>query len=142
MISFLWYLKLLLHSEFAPRIGIFLYFYFDLLTLLEMCSHSDYAEDGDHFEPSNYRPVALTLSLFKVFKNIFLNKKIWKHLNSYNLASNCRYDLCKEALLVFFLFFLTISPLLFRISENLSYIYTSGIRYENFLLLFPQFSIT
>jgi hypothetical protein len=50
---------------------------------------------GDPSNPSNYRPIALTSILSKVFESI-INKKIWKHLNSSNLISDRQYGFRKE----------------------------------------------
>ena len=50
---------------------------------------------GGPSQPSNYRPIALTSILSKVFESI-LNKKIWKHLNSSNLISDRQYGFRKE----------------------------------------------
>ena len=50
---------------------------------------------GDPSQPSNYRPIALTSILSKVFESI-LNRKIWKHLKSSNLVSDRQYGFRKE----------------------------------------------
>src|ERR1700755_420669 len=50
---------------------------------------------GDPSQPSNYRPISLTSVLSKVSESI-LNRKIWKHLNSSNLISDCQNDFRKE----------------------------------------------
>ena len=50
---------------------------------------------GDRSLPSNYRPIALTSILSKVFESI-LNRKIWKHLNSFALISDRQYGFRKE----------------------------------------------
>ena len=50
---------------------------------------------GDPSQPSNYRPIALTSILSKVFESI-LNRKIWKHLNSRNLICDRQYGFRKE----------------------------------------------
>jgi exonuclease III len=50
---------------------------------------------GDPSQPSNYRPIALTSILSKVFESI-LNRKIWKHLKSSNLISDRQYGFRKE----------------------------------------------
>src|SRR6201990_752338 len=63
--------------------------------LLETCTHSACAEQGDPSQPSNYRPIYLTSVLSKVFESI-LNRKIWKHLNSSNLISDCQYGFRKK----------------------------------------------
>ena len=63
--------------------------------LLETCTHSACAEQGDPSQPSNYRPISLTSVLSKVFESI-LNRKIWKHLNSSNLISDRQYGFRKE----------------------------------------------
>src|ERR1044072_3127835 len=63
--------------------------------LLETCTHSACAEQGDPSQPSNYRPISLTSVLSKVFESI-LNRKIWKHLNSSNLISDPQYGFRKK----------------------------------------------
>jgi hypothetical protein len=50
---------------------------------------------GDPSQPSNYRPIALTSVLSKVFESI-LNRKIWKHLKLSNLVSDRQYGFRKE----------------------------------------------
>ena len=50
---------------------------------------------GDPSLPSNYRPIALTSVLSKVFESI-LNRKIWEHLSSSNLISDRQYGFRKE----------------------------------------------
>ena len=50
---------------------------------------------GDPTLPSNYRPIALTSVLSKVFESI-LNRKIWEHLSSHNLISDRQYGFRKE----------------------------------------------
>ena len=50
---------------------------------------------GDPSLPSNYRPIALTSVLSKVFESI-LNGKIWKHLNSFKLISDRQYGFRKK----------------------------------------------
>ena len=49
---------------------------------------------GDRSNPSNYRPIALTSCLSKVFESI-LNKKILKHLSAHNLLSDRQYGFRK-----------------------------------------------
>ena len=49
---------------------------------------------GDHSNPSNYRPIALTSCLSKVFESI-LNRKILKHLSTHNLLSDRQYGFRK-----------------------------------------------
>ena len=63
--------------------------------LLETCTHSACAEQGDPSQPSNYRPISLTSVLSKVFEFI-LNWKIWKHLNSSNFIFDRQYGFRKE----------------------------------------------
>ncbi len=50
-------------------------------------------EKGDRSKPSSYRPIALLSCLSKVFE-IFLKRKIHKHLSTFNL-SGCQYGFCK-----------------------------------------------
>ena len=50
---------------------------------------------GDPSQPSNYRLIALTSILSKVFESI-LNRKIWKYLKSSNLVSDRQYGFRKE----------------------------------------------
>ena len=49
---------------------------------------------GDHSNPSNYRPIALTSCLSKAFESI-LNRKILKHLSTHNLLSDRQYGFRK-----------------------------------------------
>merc|ERR1712035_293843 len=49
---------------------------------------------GDRSNPSNYRPIALTSCLSKVFESI-LNRKILKHLSTHNLLSDHQYGIRK-----------------------------------------------
>ena len=50
---------------------------------------------GDPSQPSNYRPIALTSILSKVFESI-LNRKVWKHPKSSTLISDRQYGFRKE----------------------------------------------
>ena len=45
---------------------------------------------GDHSNPSNYRPIALTSVISKIFESL-INKKIVKHLDTFNLISDRQY---------------------------------------------------
>ena len=49
---------------------------------------------GDHSNPSNYRPTALTSAVAKVFETL-LNSHFIKHLESNNLLSDDQYGFCK-----------------------------------------------
>ena len=49
---------------------------------------------GDHSNPSNYRPIALTNTLSKVFESL-LNTHILKHLRFHNLLSDHQYGFRK-----------------------------------------------
>ena len=49
---------------------------------------------GDRCNPSNYRPIDLTLVVAKVFETL-LNSHLIKHLESNNLLSDHQYDFCK-----------------------------------------------
>src|SRR6201990_752335 len=95
MVFFLRFSKLVLPS-LRPALVNYFVFVFLLRPpfLLETCTHSACAEQGDPSQPSNYRPISLTSVLSKVFESI-LNRKIWKHLNSSNLISDCQYGFRK-----------------------------------------------
>ena len=49
---------------------------------------------GDHSNPSNYRPIALTSTIAKVFESL-LNAHILKHLESHSLLSDHQYGFRK-----------------------------------------------
>ena len=112
-------------KEFAGELAPVLCHLFRLIliscTYPSSCKHvlvQPVPKKGDRSNPSNYRPIALTSAVAKVFKTL-LNSHFIKHLESNNLLSDHQYGSVREDLQgIFFPILLMSGHPLLGTSEN------------------------
>ncbi|KAL7630285.1 UNVERIFIED_CONTAM: hypothetical protein RMT77_019571 [Armadillidium vulgare] len=81
-------------SELQPCLGKLLRICLSISTFPFYWKHAfiqPVLKKGISSQPSNYGPISLTTVFSKVFEFI-LNRRIWKHLNYFNLISDRQYD--------------------------------------------------